>query len=341
MSGSTYVVRSVRGPDEDLPDLPIKEYKKRNAPRTMTKPPFLCGMFGSRGAGKTTLLIKLIRWYDSVKAFDRIVIFSPTHQKDPKWEALQRSPMFGKLELYAHFTFDKFLEIQREQEELLVRYDRYLFAIEAYQRFVKFKGDLEKVTEDELLMLYEYDFSDPRISEEFKEGRPSMFIAFDDHVGNKDVYRGDCKGPVAQFSLLHRHYNCTICFMAQVYKSGIPNGIRNNLSLAIFFANKSKQMKWEVSNDTSSFVEPEQFMDMWTYATESEDHACFMVTFDAERPEWRFRKNFNVLLMPEYQDYYNQTLDSKKSSKKRKKGEESEDLEGEDEERRVVNGDKK
>lgn len=330
MSSSAYVVRQVKGPDEELPELPIREHKKRNAPRTMTRPPFLAGMFGSRGSGKTTLLIKLIRWYDSVNAFDRIIVFSPTHQKDPKWEALQNSGLNAKLELHAHFTFDKFHQIQREQEELLNRYERFLFAIEAYKKFKKHHGNIEKVSEDELLALYEYDFSDPRDSEDFKHGRPSVFLAFDDHVGNKDVYRGDCKGPVAMFALLHRHYNCSICFMAQVYKSGIPNGIRNNLSLAIFFANKSKQMKWEVANDTSSFVEPEQFMDMWTYATESEDHACFMVTFDAERPEWRFRKNFNVLLMPQYHDYgkYNEENAAKK--KRKRDDEEGEEEEGRD-----------
>jgi len=293
-----YVVKTVKGPDEELPELSIREHVKRDAPKTMPRPPFLAGMFGSRGSGKTTMLIKLIRWYDTYKAFDRIVVFSPTYQKDPKWEALQKSDMFGKLELHADFSFNKFSEIQRQQEEALTRYERYLFATQAYQRFVKFKGALDKVTEDELLMLYEYDFSDPRSTSEFRYGRPSIFVAFDDHVGNRDVYRGDCKGPVAQFSLLHRHYNCSLCFMAQVYKSGIPNGIRNNLSMAVFFANKSKQMKWEVANDTSSFVSPEQFMDMWTYATESEEHASFIVVFDAEKPEWRFRKNFNQLLMP-------------------------------------------
>lgn len=291
-------MKKVRGPEEELPQLEVKEHAKRNAPKTMPKPPFLSGMFGSRGSGKTTMLIKLMRWYDSYKAFDRMIVFSPTYQKDPKWEAFQKSEKNGKLELYANFDFGKFAEIQRQQEEALTRYERYLFATQAYNRFVKFKGDLNKVTEDELLMLYEYDFSDPRLSEEFSNGRPSIFIAFDDHVGNRDVYRGDCKGPVAQFSLLHRHYNCSLCFMAQVYRSGIPNGIRNNLSMAIFFANKSKQMKWEVANDTSSFVSPEQFMDMWTYATESEEHAAFIVVFDAEKPEYRFRKNFNVLLMP-------------------------------------------
>jgi signal recognition particle GTPase len=93
---SQYVVRAVKGPDEELPELHIKEYDRRKAPRTMPRPPFLCGMFGSRGAGKTSLLVKLIRWYDSVRAFDRVVVFSPTHQKDPKWEALQNSGMYAK-----------------------------------------------------------------------------------------------------------------------------------------------------------------------------------------------------------------------------------------------------
>lgn len=294
-----YVARAVRGPDEELPELKIHEYDLRKAPRTMPRPPFLAGMFGSRGSGKTSLLIKLIRWYDSVKAFDRVIIFSPTHQKDPKWEALAKSGLNARLELHTQFTFQKFAEIQEQQEQQLTRYERFQFANEAYKKFRRTRCDLDKMTEDELLALFEYDFSDPSANAtEFENGRPSIFIAFDDHVGNKDVYRGDCKGPVPQFSLLHRHFNTSMCFLAQIYRSGIPSGIRNNLSLAVFFANKSKQMKWEVAKDTSSFVEPEQFMDMWTYATESEEHGFFMVVFNAERPEWRFRKNFNVLLMP-------------------------------------------
>lgn len=293
-----YLVRPVRGPDHDLPELKIREHVKREAPDTMTRPPFLAGMFGSRGSGKTTLLIKLLRWYDSVNAFDRMIVFSPTHQKDPKWEAMQNSGLNGKLELHAHFSFQKFKEIQDEQEALLNRYEKFLVAVEAYKKFRKHHGSTEKLTEDELLSLYEYDFSDPRDSEDFKFGRPSVFIAFDDHVGNKDVYRGDCKGPVAEFSLLHRHFNTSICFMAQVYKTGIPLGIRNNLNLVVFFANKSDKLKLEVAEEMSNFVTPEQFIDMWTYATESEDHGCFMITFDAEREEWRFRKNFDTLLIP-------------------------------------------
>jgi len=294
----SYSVRPVRGPDHELPELKIREHTKREAPNTMVRPPFLAGMFGSRGSGKTTLLIKLIRWYDSVKAFDHIVVYSPTHKKDPKWEALQNSVMHGKLHLFTRFTFDHFKQIQDEQEDRLNRYEKYLVAIEAYKKFTRHNGKTDTLTEDELISLYEYDFSDPRDAEDFKEGRPSIFIAFDDHVGNKDVYRGDCKGPVAEFSLLHRHFNCSICFMAQVYKTGVPLGIRNNLNLVVFFANKSLKLKNDVAEEMSRFVTPDQLIDMWTYATESDDYGFFMITFDAERPEWRFRKNFDNLLIP-------------------------------------------
>jgi len=293
-----YTVRPVKGPDDELPELKVKEHVKRNAPRTMSRPPFLMGMFGGRGSGKTTLLIKLIRWYDSVNAFDKIVIFSPTHEKDPKWEALHNSGLNAQLEMFTSFDHKRFGDFTREQDDKLNRYEKYLVAIEAYKKFKKRQGKTDSLSEEELLSLYEYDFSDPRDFEEFKHGRPSVFIAFDDQVGNTDVYRGDCKGPVAIFAFRHRHYNCSVCFMAQVYKTGIPNGIRNNLSTAVFFANKSNKIKLEAAEEMCAFVTPEQFVDMWTYATESDDHGSFMITFDAERPEWRFRKNLDTLLMP-------------------------------------------
>ena len=293
-----YLVKTVKGPDQDLPELKIKEHDRRKAPRTMARPPFLCGMFGSRGSGKTTCLIKMIRWYDKYNAFDRVVIFSPTHKKDPKWEALQNSGMNAKLDLRAKFDHVQFKQLQREQDEALVRYDRFLIAVKAYRKWTNHDGDTDKLTEEELISLYEYDFSDPRDGEMFKHGRPSIMIAFDDHIGNRDVYRGDCKGPVAEFTLLHRHFNCSMVFMAQVYRTGIPLGIRNNLNVVVFFSNKSISLKADVAEEMSNFVSQEQFIDMWTYATESEDHGCFMVIFDADRPEWRFRKNFNQLLMP-------------------------------------------
>jgi len=293
-----YIVRTVKGPGEDLPELKIKEHDRRKAPRTMPRPPFLAGMFGSRGAGKTTLLIQLIRWYDKYDAFDRFVVFSPTHKKDPKWEALEHSGLKGKLDLRERFDHKQFQEIKDEQEKALERYDEFKIAVAAYRKWTNHDGNTDKLTERELLALNEYDFSNPKDGEMFKHGRPSILVAFDDQIGNTDVYRGDCKGPVAEFTLRHRHFNCSIVFMAQVYQTGIPRGLRNNLSLMFFFANKSIALKKEVAEEMSKYVTPEQFIDMWTYATESDDHGSFVVSYDADRPEWRFRKNFNQLLMP-------------------------------------------
>jgi len=293
-----YSVRRVKGPDDVLAPMAIREHERRGAPETMTRPPFMCGMFGSRGSGKTTLMIQLLRWYDAFNAFDRVVIFSPTHKKDPKFEALATCGLKAKLDLYADFDFALFDRVLKQQEESLAAYEKYLLATKAYAKFRKARSKTDTLSEDELIALYEYDFADPRASEAFTSGRPSLFMVFDDQVGNKDVYRGDCKGPVAKFTLQHRHFNCSVCFMAQVYRTGVPLGIRNNLNLVVFFANKSDRLKAEVAEEMSNFVSPERFVQMWTYATESEDHGAFVVTFDAERPEWRFRKNFDTLLLP-------------------------------------------
>ena len=94
----------------------------------------------------------------------------------------------------------------------------------------------------------------------------------------------------------HRHFNCSIFFLSQAYRNGVPRQLRNNLSLAVFFANKSDRMKAEISQDMASFVSPETFISMWDYACE-EPHSFLMVDYDASDPSCRFRKNFDTLLV--------------------------------------------
>lgn len=130
----------------------------------------------------------------------------------------------------------------------------------------------------------------------FKYGRPSHMIVFDDMVGDKNVYRNDSSGLVGRFTFQHRHYNASMCFMAQSCKSGIPRQIRNNLSTAVFFANKSDKMKVEIAEEMSSFVSIKQFIQMWDYATE-QPHGFLMVDFSARDPSCRFRSGFDQLMI--------------------------------------------
>jgi hypothetical protein len=279
----------------EVPPLHIKEHEKRNAPPTLPYPPFLAGVFGSRGSGKTTSMIELLRLYDAVNAFDKIYIFSPTTEKDPKFAALLESKPNAKIEFIPKYTDAKFQDITDEMDKDLKDYERFKVALAAFQKFDKGKS-VAKLSPDELLSLYEYDFTNPKTGSKFLHGRPSRFIVFDDMVGDKQVYRNDSAGLVGRFAFRHRHYNASMCFMAQTYASGVPRQIRNNLSTAIFFANKSDKMKTEIAEEMSSFVSVDEFVYMWNYATEK-DHGFLMVDFSAVHPSHRFRSGFDDLIV--------------------------------------------
>lgn len=287
------VLRHVKGVDV-LP-LHVKEHEFRNSPPTFPYPPFLSSMFGSRGSGKTTCMINMIRLYDSVRAFDHITIFSPTTQKDPKFAAFMDSKPNATLEFVDTYTDVKFAEITNQMDKDLAEYEKFKVALAAYKKFLK-GGSISKLQPEELIELYAYDFSDPMNGSRFKHGRPSHMIVFDDMVGDKNVYRNDSSGLVGRFTFRHRHYNASMCFMAQSYKSGIPRQIRNNLSTAVFFANKSEKMKTEIAEEMSSFVSIEQFIQMWDYATE-QPHGFLMVDFSARDPSCRFRSGFDRLMI--------------------------------------------
>lgn len=291
-----FAVSSCAGdPSLEVPPLKIEELPKRNAPVTMPKPPFLAGIFGSRGSGKTTSMINMLRMYDKMKAFDHIVIWSPTFEKDPKFEAWVESKPHAKLELIANFTEAKFNEYLQKFDQNVRDYLEYRKAKKAYDKYAK--SGIKSLNEDELLLLYQYDFGNPDVYNKFPDGIPSHCMVFDDQVGNKKIYRNDSAGAVGQFALRHRHYLCSVFFLSQADNNGIPKQLRKNLNVCMFFANKSDKMKQEMAEEMNSHISPKEFIDCWNFATE-EDHAFFMCIFDAEQKEHRFRKNFDTLIFP-------------------------------------------
>lgn len=284
-----------REPTLHVPPLKIEELEKREAPATMPQPPFLCGMFGSRGSGKTTAMINMLRMYDQIGAFDHIVIFSPTFEKDPKFEAWLDSGPQAKVDLVVNFDHSTFEEYLRKFDDRVREYLLHRKAIKAYEKYVK-RGE-KALTDDELLVLYQYDFTDPKAQNNFEKGVPSHCIVFDDQVGNRNVFRNDSAGPVGMFTLRHRHYLCSVFFLSQADNNGIPKQLRKNLNVCIFFANKSIKMKMDMAQEMNSHVSPDDFVAMWDFATQ-EDYAFFMCIFDAKNKEERFRKNFDTLILP-------------------------------------------
>lgn len=292
----SWIVQQVQG--VQLSPMKVKEHERRPAPNTMTKPPFMAGFFGSRGSGKTTCMLNMVRMYDRVHAFDKIVFFTPTYSKDPKFEAFTDGQPHAKVEFYENYSDGVMNQLIVEMEKNLQDYEKHIKAREAFGKF-KRGVNIDEMPDEDLLALYAYDFMNPDNAERFKHGRPSTLVVFDDMVGDKRVYRGDSAGVVGRFALRHRHFNCSLCFLSQAFRNGIPRQLRNNLSLAVFFANKSDRIKEEISEEMSSFISPEDFVSLWNYSCD-EPHSFFMIDFDAKDPRHRFRKGYDkVIYSPE------------------------------------------
>ena len=278
-----------------------KEYVLRDVPNGLPKVPFLAGVFGSRGAGKTTAMINLIRAYQRSEnltppAWDHIIIFSPTAKKDPKYKALedQLSNKDTKVELVEDFTITKMSDYIKYMETEIESFNRKDTALEAYAKFKEKHFSIDKLNEDELLALYSYDFNpEGKVAKMYKHGKPSFCMVFDDLVGEKLVYSSTGTNIVCKFALRHRHYNCTMIFLAQTWANGVPRQIRHNLSLAVFFRVNSRRLKEEVAEEMSSFISEDEFIELWDEATQ-EHHDYFMVDFSAP-PEFKFRKNLDTI----------------------------------------------
>lgn len=301
------VVPLKQTPETDLFPLQVKEHALRDAPPTMTKPPFLFGLFGERGKGKTTAMMQLLRWYDHYHSFDHITIYSPTYEKDPKWEALlDHGKLNAKIEMVQKFSYDHFNKRLDEMDKALTEYTQWLHALEAWKKFKKHDFKEDAMTDDEMYLLWTYDFQDPAESlaaqDRYKKGRPSYLMVFDDHFGNKEIYRNDCRGPVGMFTLRHRHYSCSVIFLSQGYRNGVPSNMRINMSMLALFGTKSDKIMFNIAEEMCSFVTPEQFVEMWKFACDGDQHGFFLIQYDAQKPEWRFRKNYHELLVPSQQD---------------------------------------
>lgn len=273
------------------------EYELRPVPEGLPRVPFLGGIFGSRGAGKTTAMINLIRAYQRPgvqPAWDHIIIFSPTAQKDPKYKALeeQLSTKDTKVDLIEDFTLIKFQELLKYMDDETKSYETKKLAVEAYRKWKDKNMDINKLKEEELLALYAYDFEpEGKVKNMYKHGRPSFCMVFDDLIGEKLVYSTHGTNLVSKFALRHRHYNCTMVFLSQSWGNGIPRQIRHNLSLAVLFRVNSGMLKKEVAAEMSSFISEEEFIQLWDEAT-AEHHNYFMIDFAAQ-PELKFRKNLD------------------------------------------------
>jgi len=241
---------------------------------------------GSKGSGKTNTIVNIVRDYQKHKFFDKLYIISPTIHDDSKYKQLEE--VADEVSLYDDYTNDNFKEIVDDIENDLAEYKKYLRLKELLKRFHNSKKEPEGIFEDEeFLELYYNDFELPKV----KYTRPPYsMIIIDDCAGNKDLLK-QRGGLFSHFILKSRHKYTSCILGLQLWKNGLPRGLRNNLDWLVLAQNKSLKIKEDVYEDFSSYKTKKEFIDMWDNAT-AEPYDWFCVNMMLGRDKM-FSKNFD------------------------------------------------
>jgi hypothetical protein len=271
------------------PEIKSQLAKPRTPPPSMPDRPMLGVVCGSRGSGKSSALINFVKLYAPHHFFDKVIICSPTFFNDPKLAHLVDDRYESQVVTDVHHEAveDIIMGIKDDIED----YKKYQKYIDVWKRMMKAKDldvYLSRADPEDVAMLMENDYQPP--TTKFKYGMPTTLWICDDLVGEKAIYNNPI---LNKFLLQHRHYLTSVLFAVQVWKGGVPRGIRNNLSLAMLFTNKSKPVRMEVAEELSAFIAPDRFIELWDFCCK-EPHDFLMINWDD--PKHRFRKNFDSII---------------------------------------------
>lgn len=288
-----YEMKLVRLKNVAVPDVPnnIPPYQYRNYPKQGFPLHFRMCIIGGVGSGKTSFLLRLLRWYDNVKSFDRCVFFSPTFLSEGKGESFAAAKHNFDLEVYKHYS-----DTIMEQEASMMRQKIEEWKLwqrkkEVWAKFSKVK-DANEMEYDELMMLESMEWQSP--TNEFPNGYPSHVLILDDLVGAKGVFNANCKGYLTEFILQSRHHSCSVIILSQVFKNFLPAQLRQgNFDKWVLFHTKSKHRE-SIAEEMSDKIEIEKFLEIWDYATQS-THSALVVDYTAPI-EYMFRKNLDYLV---------------------------------------------
>ena len=277
-------------------EIKIEGNEKRRIPKGLMPVPFTILVCGKKGAGKSHAIANLFRKYQSVKkcpAFDppNIFVCSPTHGLDPTQSLITAEP--DNVYDTKDGLDEPILEIQDKIKEDLDDYDDYLERLNAWKAFQKWDQDLGLFPPDELLKIY-----DPltetimKPETDYPCGKPSSLIYIDDQVGSGGLSGRD--NVLTNFSIKHRHYNTSVIYLIQHYKS-ISRAIRGNVSIIMLFKTHDQSVLDEIAKEVAGEVSQEDFMKLYHYATKK-PYNFLLISLGAADKDNKFRMNFNTKL---------------------------------------------
>lgn len=290
----------------------VVKVNKKKVPRSVNKdlvPLYFTSCFvGAKNSGKSYGLVKMLKNFEENKILDedgnelpsRIILICPTANSsaNPIYKTLK---YLDEDDIYTEYNDDllmKILDNIKEEKDKIE--ERYSY-IKAYKKFIKNKS-LRRINEEDLMLLYQYDFIDPAELPPLKyDAPPIVFLILDDMIGNNDCFKkGNCA--ISNLTIKHRHLGINIIYTTQNPKS-IPNIIRSNIDLFCLYKFSNVNIILDKCyEEVSSIIDDDKFLKLYLHATKEPYNAFVIDTHPLTDNDRRFKKNFDVVLKYEGND---------------------------------------
>lgn len=245
---------------------------------------FIGCILASKGSGKTNLLLNMMAEYDKTKHFDKVYIFTPTWDSDPKYERLREGSY--ELKVYKQFSNELLKEVIDEIQDDLRAWEDYKKTKALFEKSQRIKR-IEDLSDDDLYDLEKMGWVEP-VAPYHRE--PWSCIIFDDLASDPQLMKQG-RSIANALALKCRHLRTSLIYIVQAYKGTVPVMVRKNLDLWVLAANKSLKDKLAVAEELTSYASSEHIADMWDRSTRLPYH-YFTINLMA-KPNERFRMDFN------------------------------------------------
>lgn len=280
-----------------IPSLPdnAEPYASRPIPKQAIPLHHLCACIGGTGSGKTTKMLEFLNWYDKAGSFDRLIIFSPTADKDMKMKRYISDKHNFQVTYYPQYSDKIMREEVASMEADLEEWRQFQKQKEAYERYIRAKS-VDDLSMEDLELLYLLDFEKPQWKYR-KEVYPCFAVVIDDHVGKKGLFGANCTGYLSEVCVIHRHISMSLYLLSQVFANFIPKQFRGGIiNLWVLFSTKSQKHKEDIADQVANKVDTDTFLKVWDYATKDSHHDALVVDYKAPSIDFMFRKGFDKLI---------------------------------------------
>ena len=258
---------------------------------------------GSRGSGKSMSITNLLRLYqdypqkDGKKTWDRVFVISPTYEENKHyWKFLN----IDDDDVHGNPTINSVMDVVNKIDTDIEEYKEYLakkkLAIKVIQKLME--HGIERLTDKELLFLYEINFNINNITWKYDREVPPMFCLIIDDCSHSKIFSNSGNNKFSNLALRNRHKNCTIAMMVQSYKGGVPKFLRSgNLSCLMLWRIYDQKLIEEIYNEVSNDLTKEEWQRLFTFATVGDGgHNHLTILFELPINEGKYRKNLSEII---------------------------------------------